>query len=147
MGSKRTKGKAKRKQKNTDSATGDSRVWPVRLKRSELHGRGVFARRTIAKGEVVEQAPLIVLDGDDWDLVAETRLGGYVYELSKGRCAVAGGLGAFYNHASPANAEYRADAKREVVTVYAVRKIKSGEEVCINYNGDPGSTDAVEFGD
>lgn len=123
----------------------DHDTWPVRLERSARHGRGVFATRDIRKGEIVERAPLVVVPKRDWPHLAETKLRFYVYELGKGRHGVAGGLASFYNHASPANARYDTDAKSETVTVTAVRTIRAGDEVCLNYDGHPDSTAPVEL--
>jgi uncharacterized protein len=122
-------------------------AWPIRLAASRLHGRGVFATRDIAADEVVEAAPIILVTEEDWSYLEQTELGAYLYDIGDGRAAVAGGLASFYNHDSPANARYQADPDTQVVTVEAVRDIAADEEICINYNGDPDSTDPVWFGE
>jgi uncharacterized protein len=130
------------------SETGDvNDAWPIRIGDSPLHGRGVFALRDIVVDEVIEIAPIVVLPAEDWSSVEQTTLGGYVYDVGDGRTAVAGGSASFYNHDCPANAVYEADADAGLVTVWAATDIAAGDEVCINYNGDPKSDDQVEFGD
>src|SRR5262249_11593788 len=47
-------------------------------------------------------------------------------------CAL--GYGSIYNHDNPANMRYEADPKRLTLKYIAVRSIKAGEELTINYN-------------
>lgn len=101
-------------------------------------GRGVFALRSFAKGEVVEVAPVLVLRTDYDALPALLKT--YVFDWttltgvprSQG---VALGYGSMYNHGNPANLRYEADARQAVMRYVTVRDIASGEELTINYNG------------
>jgi SET domain-containing protein len=101
-------------------------------------GRGVFALRRFARGEVVEVAPVLVLK-TDYDALPEL-LKTYVFDWSTltgvpRSQAVALGYGSMYNHDNPANLQYVADARRSVMRYVAVRDIEAGEELTINYNG------------
>jgi uncharacterized protein len=138
---KKTKGNKKRA-----GASSNGR-WPVRVKSSPVHGRGVFATADIARGQVIEIAPIVVVPEEDWIHLERTTLGGYLYDTGDGRAAVAGGSASFYNHACPANATYLADPEEATVTIEAVRSIRKGDEICINYNGDPDCADPVWFAD
>lgn len=140
-----TKKQSKKKARSKAKASSNGQVPGIELRKSKRHGRGVFATRRFDVGDVIERAPLIVLGPRDWDLLAETRLGGYVYDLGDDHCGLAGGLASFYNHEVPANAAYHADRRTTTVTIRAVRRIEPGDEVCINYNGDPDSDDRVYF--
>jgi len=50
-----------------------------------------------------------------------------------------------YNHAYEPNAEYKADYEDDTFTVYALKDIAAGEEILINYNGDPANKKLVWF--
>lgn len=104
-------------------------------------GRGVFALRDIAEGEVIEKVPLLVVT---WDDIAESELSDYAFVYGVKKCAIALGYGSLYNHSFKPNARYD-DVGRKTKVFSAVREIAAGEEITVNYNGDPDNTDAVEF--
>lgn len=120
----------------------------VEVKQVAGKGRGVFARRAIRKGEIIERAPVLVLPlsdvmrgPDDW-----TGLGNYCFEWGKNRVALALGFGSLYNHSFNPNARYDDEARRLRIKVFsAIRDIEPGEEVTINYNGDPEDRSPVWF--
>lgn len=120
----------------------------VEVKQVVGKGRGVFARRAIRNGEVIERAPVLVLPlsdvmrgPDDW-----TGLGNYCFEWGKDRVALALGFGSLYNHSFQPNARYDDESRRARIKVFsALRDITLGEEITINYNGDPEDRAAVWF--
>lgn len=100
-------------------------------------GRGVFARRAIAQGELIERVPVLVLpiralacDG------APTRLADYCFQWGRGTVALALGYGSLYNHSYRPNARYD-DVAPQTKVFTALRDIAPGEEITVNYNGDP----------
>jgi len=58
--------------------------------------------------------------------------------------AIALGYGSLYNHSYTPNAHYR-DIGRRSKEFLAVRDIAAGEEITVNYNGDPQDRTAVDF--
>ena len=100
---------------------------------SPVHGQGVFAAVDIAKGEVVERCPYIVIDDDD--LQDENRLNDYLFTSPDAATdyLVVMGLGMMYNHSNDANSEWEIDADNRFVRFTAVRDIKAGEEIFQNY--------------
>lgn len=96
-------------------------------------GRGVFARRLIPKGTEFERVPLIVVT---WNKIDESELAHYVYTWTETKAVVALGYGSMYNHSFEPNAYYE-DVGRQTKAFTALRDIQPGEEVTINYNGDP----------
>ena len=103
---------------------------------------GVFASRAIEAGEVVEIAPVIPLRGSfegferalqccvfDWDSLAR----------AKDTSAIALGYGSMYNHANPANMQYLSVLEGAAIKFVAVRPIRAGEELTINYSGAGGA--------
>ncbi|HOI13851.1 MAG TPA: SET domain-containing protein [Methanoculleus sp.] len=133
----------------TDSAVETGRVvYPpetVYVGSSNSRGRGVFARRDLAAGEVIEVCPVIVLGGaDEQELLDKTRLFDYYFEWGD-LAAVALGYGSLYNHSCHANADHVCDVLRGEIRISAHRAIRQGEEITINYGGRPDCPDSVWF--
>lgn len=118
----------------------------VRVGASDVHGTGVFAGRDFDEGDVIEQCPVLLIDADEAPDVAGTMLGNYVYEWDDGY-ALALGYGSLYNHDRHPNARYEMDDEAVEITIVAWRRIRAGEEIFINYNGDPEVTKPVWFED
>jgi len=110
-------------------------------------GRGVFTSENIAKGTVVEVSPVIVLSGEERKLLDQTLLHDYIFEWGDDSksCCMALGYVPLYNHSYRSNCEYEMDFEEKVITVKAVRFIKAGEEIFINYNGDWNNAKPVWF--
>lgn len=101
-------------------------------------GRGVFTSEPIAKGTIVEMAPVIVLSGEERKLLDQTLLHDYIFEWGEDakQCCMALGYVPIYNHSYQSNCEYEMDFAQQQIRVQAVRDIEAGEELFINYNGD-----------
>lgn len=117
----------------------------VEVRQVRGKGRGVFARRAIAEGEIIERVPVIVLPagrvGDD---PAEDRLASYCFEWGPRTVALALGYGSLYNHSYTPNARYE-DAGERTKLFVALRDIAPGEEITVNYNGEPRDQSPVWF--
>lgn len=117
----------------------------VEVKRIRGKGRGVFARRTIAKGEMIERVPVLVMTEDEYAQgLAHTPLKDYCFAWGTDQVALALGYGSLYNHSYKPNARYE-DVGRNTKAFVAVRAIAGGEEITVNYNGRPGSRAKVWF--
>jgi uncharacterized protein len=115
----------------------------IEVKRVRGKGRGVFARRPIEAGEVIETCPVLVLPAGSVEDVS-AGIGGYVFEWGRGRLALALGYGSLYNHSYRPNACYVDLAGRTKVFT-AIRDIAAGEEITVNYNGEPEDQAPVGF--
>lgn len=107
-------------------------------------GRGVFARADIAKGSVIERVPILLVPIDE--LVGGLHnpiLSRFFFMWSKKKVAISLGYGSLYNHSYSPNAYYEHGAM--TITYAAHRHIKKGEEITINYNGDPEDDSPVGF--
>ena len=95
-------------------------------------GRGVFATRRFAKGELIESCPTVQLaDGD-----VTGRLGDYVYlSVNEGDVLLVLGYGMLYNHAARPNVEYVQD-EPSTMQFHALRAVAPGEELTIDYGED-----------
>ena len=110
-------------------------------------GRGVFTTDAIAAGKLIELSPVIVMSGDERKLLDKTLLHDYIFEwgTKKENCALALGLVSVYNHSYTANCTYGMYFKQSMISVIAVRDIKAGEELFINYNGEWNNKKKVWF--
>jgi len=110
-------------------------------------GRGIFTTEDIEKGTIVEVAPVIVMTREERKLLDQTLLHDYIFEWGRDPkgCRMALGYVPIYNHSYRSNCEYEMDYEEGLITVKAVRFIKAGEELSINYNGDWNNETPVWF--
>ena len=115
------------------------------VKRVRSKGRGVFARRPIAEGAIIERVPVLLAPLEQATGVACCPiLSRYVFLRNRSTVAVALGYGSLYNHSYSPNARY--DEEPGALMVFtALRQIEAGEEITINYNGDPEDRGPVGF--
>lgn len=103
---------------------------PIQVRPSPLGGRGVFAAKPIREGALLEECPVIIIDGDC------EAFGDYIFVWSDGqdrRHALPLGYGACYNHSSSPNAHWQPDESRALMIIWAVRDIAADEEILISY--------------
>src|SRR6185436_10995156 len=119
----------------------------VFIQKSSNRGRGVFARRTILKGELIERSPVIVVPRAQWATIEDTVLSNYVFDWGENEedAAVALGYVSIYNHSYTPNAELQELLEENVMEVTALRDIEPGEEIFVNYNGAPDDREELWF--
>src|SRR5262245_21262019 len=109
----------------------------VYIKRVKGKGRGVFARRDIPKGTVIETAPVLLVPVDTVaGGLANPNLARYFFMWNDKCLAMALGYGSLYNHSYHPNARYE-DGHGKTLIFRAIRRIEAGAEIIINYNGRP----------
>ena len=114
---------------------------------SELGGRGVFTAADIPEGALLEICPVIVMPREHLKQLDETGLYDYyfLWGLKDEACAIALGYGSLYNHSYTPNAVYLPDFEGQALHFMALRDLEAGEEITVNYNGNPGDNEAVWF--
>lgn len=119
----------------------------VEISGSSGKGRGVFAARPFARGELIERAPIILVPPSQKDAVERGPLGDYVYAWGrrKEHDAVVLGYGSLYNHSFRPSAVYLRRPAEPALDFVALREIAAGEEITVNYNGDPADATPVWF--
>ena len=116
------------------------------VRRHPDKGRGLFATRAFAVGATVEVCPVVILDRDEVDRIVETLLDTYYFGWGdNGRGAIALGYGSLYNHSYEPNVRYLRDFESGHLQFVAIRPIRPGDELTVNYNGDPTCRDPVWF--
>lgn len=108
----------------------------ITVKNTEKYGRGIFAICNIKMGELIEEAPVIVITITEWKLVRKSILSNYVFRWGEDK-AFALGYGSLYNHSYTSNAKYLTHFENQSIDIYARKDIQEGEEITVNYNGDP----------
>jgi SET domain-containing protein len=117
----------------------------IEVRQARKKGRGVFARKKIRRGTVIERVPVVVMRVQEiFSKAPRTTLADYVFSWGPGKVAFSCGYGALYNHSFEPNAEYYASGLRTQVFV-ALRDIKRDEEITVNYNGNPKGRKQVGF--
>jgi SET domain-containing protein len=117
----------------------------IEVKQIKGKGRGVFARRSICHGETIERVPVLVLpNAESRTASGPTPMSGYCFDWGRGTVAVALGYGSLYNHSFQPNARYE-DERGQIKVFVAIRDIAPGEEILVNYNGEPEDKTPVWF--
>lgn len=99
-------------------------------------GRGCFAERGFARGEVIEEAPVVVVPTGQLEHLDRTILENYYFQWGEDGAVALGRL-SLCNHDYAPNAGFERRVASGTVRLVALRDIAAGEEVTINYNGDP----------
>ena len=76
------------------------------------------------------------------------KIGLYQYAFQweqKDQVAIATGYGSLYNHSITPNLMHDCNYKREIIRFIALGEINSGEELTINYHGEPETDSPLWF--
>lgn len=96
------------------------------VKKSPIHGYGVFAEQNFQRDDIIEECYFLRADSQAIDFID--------YYFLAGECrAMVLGDGSIYNHSQTPNALHRIDNDHAIMIVQANRPIKQGEEICISY--------------
>src|SRR5437588_1409865 len=121
----------------------------VEVRSHPKRGRGVFAASRLARGEIIETAPIILIPAAEWPHIEPTVLALYIYNFGptaeEEHAAIALGYGSLYNHSYMPNAKYIKSWEEQVIRFVALRDIEPGEEITINYNGSPENQTQIWF--
>lgn len=107
---------------------------------SGKHRYGMFCTEDISKGSVIEICPVILIPPQQARSIVQGHiLYEYYFEWKKDTIALALGYGSLYNHAAKPNALFEIEIADEQIIFRAAKKIKSGEEITVDYHaGNPG---------
>lgn len=109
-------------------------------------GRGVVALKNFKQGDIIEKSPVIKLTPKERKHCEKTILYSYVYPWRSTRSAcLALGYGELYNHSYEPNADWKQNYRDNTMVYRALRTIKKGEEITVNYNGEPDDKTPVDW--
>ena len=110
------------------------------------NGRGVFALVDFKEGDIIEAAPVLNITVAERKLLEKTIFAYYMYPWRSTRSgALALGYGSIYNHSFDPNADWKQNFKTNNMVYQALRPIKKGEEITVNYNGEPDDLTPIEW--
>ncbi len=114
----------------------------IEVRKSVVHGYGVFAKEAIEEGELIEQNRLLPLAARS-KYTVDAVLKDYVWMNKSCQCDeckkhgyrqyLALGFGSLYNHANEPNTKQDVNFQTEIITIKAGRQIKQNDEIFVNY--------------
>lgn len=119
----------------------------IEVKRiSKTKGRGVFALRDFKAGELIENCPVINITPKERQLCEKTIFTYYIYPWRSTRSgSLVLGYGSIYNHSFEPNADWKQNFKSMTMVYRAIKPIKKGEEITVNYNGEPEDATPIDW--
>lgn len=114
---------------------------------TEQAGRGVFTQNPLSQGDVIEICPVIIIPKSQLPVIHKSVLHDYYFLWGEqlDQCAIALGLGSLYNHKVSPNANFILDLEHNTIDIMAIKDISAGEEITINYHGEPGNDESLWF--
>ena len=118
----------------------------VIIRRMVKKGLGVFALKDFKEGEVIETCPVLVFDTKGRKSLEKTKLSHYIYPWRSTRgAALVLGYGSIYNHSFSPNADWKQNFKSKTMVFRAIKPIKKGKEILVNYNGEPDDKSEIDW--
>ena len=106
----------------------------IELRKSSVHGWGVFAKEDINVNEILEEVPFLILPinkGDSTSLFIDYRFnfpcGDWKYQV------LPAGFSCYYNHSNTANAGWYSDEENNIFVFTTNRFIAKDSEIFIYY--------------
>jgi SET domain-containing protein len=103
------------------------------VKKSAIDGYGVFAKKNMLEGEILEECYCILYE-------CKARcIPNYHFKIVRNQITEAvlpTGFGCLYNHSSTPNADYEIDQVNNILTIEATKPIAEGEEIFISYGNN-----------
>ncbi len=116
----------------------------IKIEKDKTKGRKIVAASSFKKNEIIEMCPLIFMGEAEEGIISNINIRNYVFAWDT-RLVLALGFGSLYNHSYYPNAIYIKDYDNESINFVALQNIEIGEEITINYNGDPNSMEPLWF--
>jgi SET domain-containing protein len=108
----------------------------ILIKKSPIHGLGVFACKYIKKDEIIEICPIIDMGmnkGESSHILIDYRFNWPQGTPDFEKQVVCSGYGMLYNHSENANANWRSNFELNCFEFYATKDILPDEEIFIWY--------------
>ncbi len=122
--------------------------YSVEVRKTQDKDRGAFALKNFKNGEIVETCPVIRLTPRERKRCKGTVLELYIYPWRSTRSgSLVLGYGSIYNHSFEPNADWKQNFKSGTMVYRAIRPIKKGEEITVNYNGEPDDKTPIDWFD
>jgi SET domain-containing protein len=105
------------------------------LKTSPIHGLGVFAKKNISSGEILEECPFLAFPQTNKEKIPVFSNYTFCFPRSEEWTthALVMGYGSYYNHSPNPNTDWYTKNDEGIFVFHAIRDILKGEELFINY--------------
>lgn len=103
----------------------------IEVRSAGVKGRGVFAIRDFAVGEVIERCPVVIISASD--VQGRAKFEEYLFHWFAAQWAMVCGFGMLYNHSREPNAEFVRFPSAHVMHIVAVEDIPANREITIDY--------------
>ena len=119
----------------------------VYIASSEIHRWGIFTKKDIAQYDVIQESPYCTFPEEELHDSPTIERYAYAAEVSTevDEMVLGFGFAPMFNHSTDPNCAYILDTVNEVMRHYAIRDIKAGEELLINYGGDDDLFEGDEY--
>ena len=104
------------------------------IRRSSIHGWGVFASDHIYQYDLLEEAPYFEIPNEQIDAAPECDR--YTYWLSDTSMLIGMGYAGLYNHNPNPNVSYEIDYINKLIRHYVTKNVSPGEELTLDYGDD-----------
>ena len=114
----------------------------VRVRKSSIHGLGMFATKDIPNGTMIERSPVIICDRYTYKCLDDIMgirhiLSDYPFKWNRHESAFALGYSSLINHShEDPNTLFKFNQKYPAIEFYAKRNIVAGEEILMQYVPD-----------
>ena len=104
-------------------------------------GKGLFAKKNIRKGKIIDTAPVILIPNKEYELIDKTIVSNYCFTWenpkyqSEYKMVLAMSICQFMNHSYNPNVRYEYNYKNDTIKFRAIKNVSTGEELTVNYNG------------
>ena len=99
----------------------------IYVKKSPIHGYGVFASQDLAPGELLEECHTLLFESDSY------AFNNYKFKWADDVAALPLGNGAIYNHSDKPNAHCEFDTVNNLMLFKVNNPIKKDQEIFISY--------------
>jgi hypothetical protein len=118
----------------------------IEVRKTTKKGLGVFASKDFENGDLIESCPVLVFDTKGRKHLEKTQLAHYIYPWRSTRgAALVLGYGSIYNHSFSPNADWKQNFKTQSMVFRAIKNIKKGEEITVNYNSEPDDNTPIDW--
>jgi SET domain-containing protein len=106
----------------------------IQVRKSILHGLGVFATNDIPGNTLLEECHGAILSKEEFDTVKEIpAIACNTFSVSKTEIILPYGYGAIYNSKKNANVKSIYNVDRKILSFYTTKDIKMHEELFLDY--------------
>jgi len=118
----------------------------ITTKRTPKKGLGVFALKDFKSEEIVENCPVLTFNPKERKHLEKTSISHYIYPWRSTRgAALVFGYGSIYNHSYSPNADWKQNFRTGSMVFRTIKNIKKGEEITVNYNGEPDEQTPIDW--